>query len=214
MKISNKIGITVISITTLIFYINYTAVASHIIIPATDTLKTILFVGNSLTYTNDLPGRVVRLAKEKGVELRTEMIAHPDYALEDHWNDGQLQKLLAEKHFDFVVIQQGPSSQEDGRMKLMDYGARIATLCKKYGARVVFFMVWPSFSNLSTFDNVIKNYSDAAAVTNSLLCPVGQEWKKHFLENGNYSYYSSDKFHPSEKGSESVARIILETIIK
>lgn len=206
-----NIRVTIFFIITV--FINL-AMASQKIIPAADSIKTILFVGNSLTYTNDLPGLIVRLGNEKGIDIRTEMIAHPDYALEDHWNDGQLQLLIAEKHFDFVVLQQGPSSQEDGRKMLLDYGTRIKALCDKHNARLAFFMVWPAFYNLSTFDGVIKNYTDAATATNADLCPVGQFWKKHFTKTNDYSYYSSDKFHPSVAGSKNAAKIIFETLFK
>ena len=179
-----------------------------------DSVKTILFVGNSLTYTNNLPGLVTLLGKEKGLTVKTEMIAYPNYGLEDHWNDGSLQTLLAEKHFDFVVVQQGPSSQNEGRIMLLDYGTRIKALCETHNAKLAFFMVWPAFSNLHTFDALIKNYTDAAAATNSLLCPVGEVWKKHFLEASDYSYYGPDLFHPSPQGSGIAAQIIYETLFK
>ena len=85
--------------------------------------KSILFVGNSLTYTNDLPKILVAMAKEKGITIHTEMLAYPNYALEDHWNDGKMQILIQTKKFDFVVVQQGPSSQNDGRIMLQDFGS-------------------------------------------------------------------------------------------
>ncbi len=176
--------------------------------------KTILFVGNSLTYTNDLPALVVKLGEEKGVKIKTEMIAYPNYALEDHWNDGQLQTLLAEKQFDFVVVQQGPSSQEEGRVMLLNYGARIKALCDIHHSKLAFFMVWPAFSNLYMMDGVIKSYTDAATATNSIVCPVGQVWKKYFSETNDYSYYGPDMFHPSQKGSEAAAQVIYETLFK
>ena len=172
----------------------------------------ILFVGNSLTYTNDLPAIVARLAKEKGIDVTTEMLAFPDYALEDHWNEGRMQTLIKEKQFDFVIVQQGPSSQAGGRAMLLDYGARIKTLCEENKAKLAFFMVWPAFANLHTFDSVIKNYSDAATSTHSLLCPAGAVWKQHFTGTHDYSYYGPDQFHPSEKGSEAAAGVIVETL--
>src|SRR5262249_49345987 len=48
----------------------------------------ILFVGNSLTYVNDVPGIVQALALARGDSLAVETVALPDYALIDHWNDG------------------------------------------------------------------------------------------------------------------------------
>jgi len=177
-----------------------------------DSAKTILFVGNSLTYFNDLPKLVARAGMNRGIEIRTEMIAKPNYALEDHWNEGYMQLMIARNKYDFVVVQQGPSSQADGRIMLLDYGARIKNICIPQNTQLAFFMVWPAFSNLHTFDGVINNYTAAAAATNSLLCPVGKLWKEHFLSTGDYSYYGPDMFHPSQAGSEHAAMIIFETL--
>ena len=182
--------------------------------PYSGSLKTILFVGNSLTYTNDLPKLVVAFGKENGVEINTTILAYPNYALEDHWNDGQVQKLIAKYKYDFVVIQQGPSSQIDGRRMLFDFGVKIKTLCDNTNTQLAFFMVWPAFSNIQTFDGVIQNYTDAALATNSLLCPVGELWKKHFQDTGDYSFYGPDMFHPSTIGSKNAAKIIFETLFK
>jgi len=179
-----------------------------------DSVKTILFVGNSLTYTNDLPSMIVKLAGKKKITIKTETLAYPNYALEDHWSDGKIQKLIAEKKFDFVVVQQGPSSQNDGRAMLLDYGAGIKALCDSQNTKLAFFMVWPAFANLHMFDGVIKNYTDASVQTNSLLCPVGTIWKRHFDNTKDYSYYGADQFHPSEKGSEVAAKVIFETLFK
>lgn len=176
--------------------------------------KTILFVGNSLTYTNDLPALVVKIGKEKGIKIKTEMLAYANYALEDHWNDGKLQLLLANKQFDFVIVQQGPSSQDEGRAMLLDYGAKIKALCDTNNSKLAFFMVWPAYSNFHTFEGVIKNYTDAAVKTNSMLCPVGKMWKDYIADTYDYSYYGPDMFHPSQKGSEKAAQIIYETLFK
>ncbi|HEV7780694.1 MAG TPA: hypothetical protein VGO58_05485 [Chitinophagaceae bacterium] len=180
--------------------------------PVTKTGKSILFVGNSLTYTNDLPVIVTTLARSKGIEVTTTTLAKPAYALEDHWNDGQMQQLIKDNKYDFVIVQQGPSSQADGRAMLLDYGQRIKDICNPQGTKLVFFMVWPAQVNLHTFDGVIRNYTDAAVATGSLLCAVGTEWKRYFSETNDYSYYGPDAFHPSLKGSEVAAGIIVSTL--
>ncbi len=176
--------------------------------------KQILFVGNSLTYTNDLPNLVVQLASQEGIKITTKTLAYPNYALEDHWNDGELQQLITKGSFDFVVVQQGPSSQADGREMLFDYGERISALCEVRGAKLVFFMVWPAKVNYHTFDGVIKNYTDAAERSGSLLCPVGSVWKGHFDSTNDFSYYGPDQFHPSLEGSKVAAQVIYETLFK
>lgn len=177
-----------------------------------DSIINILFVGNSLTYYNNLPSLVVQLEKRKNITINTNMLAFPDYALEDHWHEGKFQRELASRQYDFVVVQQGPSSQKEGRAMLLDYGIKMKAECEKYNSKLAFYMVWPAFANLNSFDGVIKNYRDAASTTNSLLCPVGEIWKKKFDATKNYSYYGPDKFHPSKEGSEVAARVIYESL--
>jgi lysophospholipase L1-like esterase len=46
------------------------------------------------------------------------------------------------------------------------------------------------------------------------LCPVGAVWKKHFDETKDYSYYGPDLFHPSQKGSEIAAKVIVDALFK
>ena len=173
----------------------------------------VLLIGNSLTYYNNLPLLIEKAASTKGVRLNTTVIALPNYALIDHWNDGVIQKEINSKKFDFVIVQQGPSSQNFGRNILMEYGDKINRLCNNNNARLCFFMVWPSLHYYKTFDKVIANYTEAAHGNNALVCPVGKVWKDH-IESGDLSLYSPDGFHPSQKGSQIAAQVIVDTVVK
>lgn len=174
----------------------------------------ILFIGNSLTYTNNLPELVKKKAKLKGIKINIKMIAFPNYAIEDHWNDGQVQKLISSKKHDFVIIQQGPSSQNDGRKMLIEYGKKYDSLCKLNDVKLCYFMVWPSLNHYRTFDDVIKNHTDAASINNSILLPVGKIWKDYIDSTNNDEYYGSDGFHPSLKGSQIAAKVIVEYLFQ
>lgn len=171
----------------------------------------LLFIGNSLTYTNEMPSIVERMAKERNIKLGAQSVAYPNYALEDHWNDGCVQTLIESKKFDFVIVQQGPSSQEEGRVMLLEYGEKLKDLCNKNDAKLAFFMVWPARVNYHMFDGVILNYTNAALQSDALLCPVGRFWKAQ-CDKGDFSYYGPDQFHPSVKGSELAAQTILNTL--
>ncbi|MEQ9297922.1 MAG: hypothetical protein RIF33_05130 [Cyclobacteriaceae bacterium] len=49
----------------------------------------ILFLGNSLTSANGLPNLVVERAQEaNGLVIGTKTISYGNYAIIDHWNDG------------------------------------------------------------------------------------------------------------------------------
>jgi len=172
----------------------------------------ILFIGNSLTFTNDLPNLVKKRAIQKGINVGTKMIANSNFAIIDHWNIGETQRYIASKKFHFVIIQQGPSSQAFGREVLIEYGERYADLCNDHDAELCYFMVWPALMYYDTFADVIKNHQDAAIINESILCPVGEVWKAHFDNTNNFNYYGSDGFHPSLIGSQVAADVIVQTL--
>ena len=179
-----------------------------------ETNMSILFVGNSLTYSNDLPTLVKKIAKEHGVKIDVNMVAFPNYALIDHWNEGKVQKKIGKKEYNFVIIQQGPSSGNEGRNMLIEYGKKISELSGFNDAKLCYFMVWPSLTNYHTFDRVINNYKEAAAVNNAILIPVGAVWKQHFDTTKDFKFYDADGFHPSEDGSRMAAKVIFESLLK
>lgn len=173
----------------------------------------LLFIGNSLTYTNDLPEMVEREGQRMGVTIETETLAKPNFGLEDHWNRKKTTKLIESGQFDFIIVQQGPSSQEDGRASLLAYGAKFKALCDANNAELVFFMVWPARQYDHTFDGVIRNYSEAARSTDAILCPVGKKWKEALERNPELGLYGRDGFHPSEAGTLFAAQVIAGTLI-
>ena len=75
----------------------------------------VLFIGNSLTYVNDLPATLSALAAASGDTIRVSSVAFPDYALEDHLAEGSAAKAIALGGWELVVLQQGPSSVEANR---------------------------------------------------------------------------------------------------
>ena len=172
----------------------------------------ILFIGNSLTYTNDVPTIIEEIAQHFNNRLITESICHPNYAIIDHLNDGIIQQKIATENYDYVIIQQGPSSQEEGAEMLINDGKKIAILCSKYNSKLGYFMVWPSKRYYFTFDKVIKNHTQAAKINNALLFPVGYFWKQYHKRSTTISLYSLDQFHPSKTGSFFAALTIYSTL--
>lgn len=174
----------------------------------------LLFIGNSLTYSNDLPEKVYELAINDEIAIKTTMVAKPNYALEDHISDRKIKGLIENEDYDFVIIQQGPSSQPYGRETLVSQGKIIKTYCDSSGSQLIYFMVWPSRTYYYTYNGVINNYRNGARANDALLAPVGEVWKSHFDQTADFSYYGPDGFHPSPAGTEVAAQIIWETVLE
>jgi len=168
---------------------------------AEDADINLLFLGNSLTYSNDLPEIICELALMDNVKIAFTSITKPNYSLEDHWNEGDAQQSIRSSHYDFVIAQQGPSALPESQALLLDYTQKYADVCKEAGSQFALYMVWPSKSRSFDHDNVIFSYHQAAEKTESLLCPAGLAWKYAWQNDPDLPLYSFDFFHPSVMGS-------------
>lgn len=176
--------------------------------PASEVNASYLFVGNSLSYANDMPAILVEIAAAYDLNIAADCLCKPNYALVDHWAEAELRALLADKSYEHVILQQGPSSQAFGRSILLEYGPKITQLALEFKAKTAFYMVWPAKVYYSTFQGVIDNYTEAASVSAADLFPAGQVWKDYIAETGDESVYGADAFHPSQKGSFLAAWVI------
>lgn len=173
----------------------------------------VLFIGNSLTYANNVPALVEALGQANGEQVETRMVAYPDYSIEDHWNSGDARRALAEGGWKYVVMQQGPSSQPDSRVLLVDYAKRFAGEAKRVKARLGFYMVWTSESALRFMDGVKLSYETAAKETGGVFLPAGEAWRIAWRSDPNLAFFGPDRFHPSKLGSLLAALVIYEGLV-
>ncbi len=161
----------------------------------------LLFIGNSLTYVNDLPGMLIAIARQAGKRLTADTIAMPNAALEDHFLQRTAHSALASGQYTLVVMQQGPSSLPESRLHLRRWTRQFEPLIRAGGARPALYMVWPDLSRFDYFDDVRASYSAAANAVNGMFIPAGQAWLAAWSLAPRVELYSSDDFHPSELGT-------------
>jgi hypothetical protein len=176
--------------------------------------RRVLFVGNSLTYVNDLPGIVQALADSSGGDrLAVETVAGPDMALVDHWNDGGARREIARGGWALVVLQQGPSSTDANRDSLRIFSGRFAAEIAKVSARPALYSVWPTAGRRQDFARAIESYTLAAADVDAVLLPVASAWLAVSQRDANIGLYAADGLHPSPTGSYLAALVIYAKIL-
>src|ERR1041385_3955149 len=123
----------------------------------------VLFVGNSLTYVNDLPWTVAALGEMSGDTIRVASSTGPDLALVDHLN-GATDALprIKQGGWDFVVLQQGPSSVPVNRDSLILWTQWFDPYIRAVHAKPALLMVWPSIDRYDFFGEVRKSYQEEA----------------------------------------------------
>jgi hypothetical protein len=166
----------------------------------------LLFVGNSLTYANDLPAMVARLGALDGRRLETRTVAEPNFSLDDHLRSGAFRKLLREK-WDFVVLQQGPSSLRSSGDELVRDTKAIAALLPGPRPRIALLMVWPPRSRSKYWDGVIASYSRAASAVDGLQIPAGIRLRQLVQDDPALPLLGEDGFHPAVAGTYLAALV-------
>ncbi len=168
----------------------------------------VLFVGNSLTSTNDLPAQVARLAAASGRPFEYRTIAYGGFNLEDHWNQGDARSALATRGFDVVVMQQGPSALPESQTHLQTWAQRWADEARAAGTRLGLLTVWPESERIDVFSEVIRSYRNAAAAAGADLYPAGAAWQLAWQCRRSLALYGPDGFHPSGLGTYAAALVV------
>lgn len=173
----------------------------------------VLFIGNSLTYSNDLPSIVEALAETAGRKRPAfKAIVFGGYSLEDHWTQGEARREISRAKWDIVVLQQGPSASTEGRLSLLEYTRRFSEEIRRSGAKTALYMVWPSVERAQDFDRVSESYQMAAKEIDGLLFPAGEAWRMAWRRDPDLKLYSMDGLHPTIMGSYLAALVIYEQL--
>jgi hypothetical protein len=182
-------------------------------VPTADGPMGILFLGNSLTLANDLPGAVATVAEARGIEVRTATAAYPNFSLEDHFKAG-IPDVILQSPPDIVVMQQGPSSLPESQVHLAMWADSLSRVIKGVGAEPALLMVWPPQSRASAFDDVRDSYRNAALRVDGTFIPAGEALRALQEGHPELSPFSADGFHPSERGTVLAAYVIVGTLLE
>jgi hypothetical protein len=173
----------------------------------------VLFIGNSLTYFNDLPGTVARLAGSGNVTIHVASVAEPNLALIDHAEgSSNALDMIRQGGWNYVVLQQGPSALSLSRDTLLLATRLLAAEIRAVGARTALLMVWPESSRFAVFHDVRESYRAAADDVGGLFFPAGEAWRTAWASDPQLQLYGPDGYHPSELGTYLAALVVYEEI--
>ncbi|MEO8562988.1 MAG: hypothetical protein ABI601_12980 [bacterium] len=175
----------------------------------------VLFIGNSLTYFNDLPGTLAAIATMGGDTIVVDAVTRPGYALIDHYTAPTTTDAIARirgARWEYVVLQQGPTSRAIHRDTLVIAARRLEGPIRAAGARPALYMVWPAVADTAVFDQVRLSFRGAACKVNGAFWPAGEAWRAAWRLDPTLALYGPDGFHPSPLGTYLVALVMYERI--
>jgi hypothetical protein len=180
----------------------------------------VLFVGDSLTYSNSLPGMLVRVASSDPVTpvaLEVRSITAPDASLSRLWDEGCGRRRLASDHYDIAILQEhsffwAPDAAEQAR----EAAGRWIPAVRSFGARPIFFEPWvnppDAGPQLSNVDDLKSATAATAGLYGAEVARVGEAFAEATTTSGAPDLYVSDRHHPSRAGTWLASLVIFHML--
>lgn len=187
------------------------------LVSAQDSIS-VLFIGNSYTYVNDLPGMLGSLAASLGKEITIDSKTNGGYTFQMHVNDPLTYTKIHSRPWDVVVIQgqsqepSFPDTQVD--TQTLPYALQLSDSiwANRACSNVMYYMTWgrqngdPQWTGINTFEkmntrlyNAYMRIADSS--DRSMVSPVGRAWAYVRANHPAINLYNPDESHPSVEGT-------------
>jgi hypothetical protein len=178
----------------------------------------VLFIGNSYTFVNDLPGMLVRIAATAGVPpaITTDEVVEGGATLYDHWTEGVAPARIREGGWTHVVLQ-GQSLEADyPSTSFTGMALQFGSVIGEVGAHPTLFVTWaraagdtvyqPGFASFinpdEMQDRITFGYVDVAErLPGSILACVGEAFRTSLRDHPEIVLHQDDRSHPTIAGT-------------
>jgi len=184
----------------------------------------VLFIGNSHTAVNDLPGMFAALAGFGGHPVEVGRLAAGGLSLADHVASETASAELDGARWDTVVLQEQSQlpSVDRFRQSVMYPAAReLVEVAREAGAEPLFFLTWArrdgwpergmvGYRGMQSAVNA--GYLTIAAEAEVAVAPVGYAWSDVVDRDGWSDLWQADGIHPTVKGTYLAACVFYAAI--
>ncbi len=196
-----------------------------------DKEYSVLFIGNSYTYYNDMPETIFKsICDAAGYNVKVDSVTSGGYYLHQFASSTDQKGIivkdkLSANEYDFIVLQEQSGNPAYNPEAFFDGARALVRKIKRYtDARIVFYETWgyktgyhllPTHGG-DTATMEMKNRAAYTAIAKSVgadVALVGVAFKDVF-ENSDVEVYDTDHSHPSKNGSVLAACTIFSTIFK
>src|SRR5262245_63153798 len=133
----------------------------------------VLFVGNSFTARNDLPGLIARLAAARGHELEHRLISAGGASLRTHWNAGEAAKAIRDGGFEAIVLQEQSTLPVKNAKRMHENVRLFDGAIKASNAKTVLYMTWARQHAPESQGAITDAYTSIGRELKATVVPVG-----------------------------------------
>ncbi|WP_261511057.1 PKD domain-containing protein [Chryseobacterium paludis] len=187
----------------------------------------VLFIGNSITYFNDMPElfKSISISKGKNVGVTSHTVGGAGFL--NHVNDAALFQKIRSKNYKYVVMQPGTGESAGVSNPVIltaERGRIIRDSIKKYSPCSKIFLYEipygvPAQNDYATYFAYQKIIKDSITKMSNLMqvemIPAGEAARAHYTATQDLALHGSyNDIHPGLQGSYLVASTIYATIFQ
>ena len=147
----------------------------------------VLFIGNSFTARNDLPGLLAQLVHAGGKgELESELISGGGASLRMHLNKGEAHEHLQASGWDYVVLQEQSTLPVKNPKRTGENIREFDAVIKAAQAQTVLYMTWARQNAPETQAALSETYAEVGREIGATVVPVGLAWRDCLESHPDY----------------------------
>lgn len=177
----------------------------------------VLFIGNSFTFTHDLPGMVATLGDQAGVPITTmgQTVAGMNFAF--HVGNPATQEAIDASTWDYIVIQGHSLETINDLESFLTNGQTLVAWIEEAGAQPLLYETWARAPGHSLYNDpgfppddpdemqaaIEEGYAMLSELTGAPVVPAGDAWQVLWMSEhiDAIDPWGPDDYHPSPAGT-------------
>jgi hypothetical protein len=191
----------------------------------------ILFIGNSYTFFHKMPEEIFApMARAEGIDLDVTSVTRGGWYLrkfaDPEGEEGKrLRAEIEGKGYDCIILQEQSCNPVVDKEDFLVAVRAMKALLSPHTAHFVLYSTWGrcqgseklselGLSSAEMTDRLSAAYNEAGCDCGMTVAEVGLAFRAYGAENDVTALYDPDLSHPSQRGSEIAARVILDAVKK
>ena len=172
----------------------------------------VLFVGNSFTARNSLPGMIADLATAAGHGFDHRLISMGGASLRMHWNKGEAQKAIAAGGYDYVVLQEQSTLPVKNAARFHENVRLFDPVIRASDAKTALYLTWARRHTPEAQKTITDAYQAIGREIGATVVRAGVAWERLLAKHDRPVLHDKDNSHPTAAGSYLAACVFFGTL--
>lgn len=174
----------------------------------------VLFIGNSFTARNDLPGWITQLAAARGLRFDHQLIQAGGASLRQHWNKGTAQQAMQHTRLDYVVLQEQSTLPIKNAVRMHENIRLFDAAIKAAEAKTALYLTWSRQNAMDTQAAINEAYHAIGTEIGATMIPAGVAWQRFLQKHAQPALHDKDMSHPTLAGSYLAACVFFAVLFE